>query len=210
MQEEQEPVTNGAAHTRLERTRRERAYSLSCVEPLKRSVRCLGLSRTLKSTDRDKELWIGLAHIKQTQRNGTLDDADEAFVNVIGLALGKADFRSQIKEALDPLNLILVRLKDVELMAERLKKHTIHEDLHAIAEEVQSSGTLGFDVFATFDANLIPLQQIVICVTAIIWGRHRTSAWKRTRSNSSFIFSNLGEPFKRISVMLLLQLRERA
>ena len=89
----------------------------------------------------------------QPKRDGTLGDADGAYVNVIALACGKSDFRSQIKKALKELNLSLKRLTDAESLAERLTKHTIHEDLHLIAEDVRRTGSVRFDVFHTFDAN---------------------------------------------------------
>jgi hypothetical protein len=46
----------------------------------------------------------------QMKRNGSLGDADGAYINVIALAVGESDFRSQIKTALKDLNLTLVRV----------------------------------------------------------------------------------------------------
>ena len=107
----------------------------------------------MKRTPSDKALWIGVARVVQAKRNGTLGDADGAYVNVIALAAGKSDFRSQIKKALEELELTLVKLTGAELLAERLKQHTIHKDLHVLAKEVKRTGSLRFDVFATFDAS---------------------------------------------------------
>ena len=89
----------------------------------------------------------------QTKRPGTLGDADGAYVNVIALAAGRSDFRMQVKKALEELNLTLVRLASSELLAERLKRHTMHKDLHVLSREVKRTGMLRFDVFATFDAG---------------------------------------------------------
>ena len=107
----------------------------------------------MNKTYLDKELWIGGARVIQKKRNGTLGDADGAYVNVIALAAGRLDFRSQIKKALEELNLTLGRLTDAELLAERLKKHTMHRDLHVLAKEVKRTGSIRFDVFQAFDAG---------------------------------------------------------
>jgi hypothetical protein len=107
----------------------------------------------LNKTHSNKELWIGGARVMQPKRNGILGDADGAYVNVIALASGKSDFRSQVKRSLEELGLILKRLKDAELLAERLKKHTLHKGLHVLAEEVRCTGSIRFDVFCTFDDN---------------------------------------------------------
>ena len=136
-----------------------RTHSLSFIRnraarPLMPGVRCLRvMEKRLSKTSSDKQLWIGGARVMQPKRNGALGDADGAYVNVIALAAGKSDFRSQIKKALGELNLTLVRLADAELLAERLKKHTIHKDLHALAKEVRRTGSIRFDVFHTFDDN---------------------------------------------------------
>lgn len=111
------------------------------------------MARTLNKQQSNKDLWIGGARVRQPKRNGALGDADEAYVNVIALAAGRADFRSQIKKALEELNLTLVRLADAELLAERLEKHTIHKGLHALAKEARRTGSIRFHVFHTFDAN---------------------------------------------------------
>ncbi len=100
-----------------------------------------------------KDVWIGGARVAQSKRGGVLGAADGAYVNVIALAAGKTDFRQQVKEALMELDLTLIRLADAELLTERLRKHTIYEDLHVLAAEVKRTGVIRFDVFHAFDDN---------------------------------------------------------
>lgn len=100
---------------------------------------------------KQKELWIGGAHVKQPERNGVLGDADEAVANVIALAVNKSDFRRQINKEVESLGLILVRLKEAEPLKLHLLKYSIHEDLSKLAEEVKHTGRLAFDVFYAFD-----------------------------------------------------------
>jgi len=58
---------------------------------LKRNARCL-YGRMLSKPSSNKQLWIGLARVGQSKINGTLWNADEAYVNVISLAAGKSNF----------------------------------------------------------------------------------------------------------------------
>jgi hypothetical protein len=98
-----------------------------------------------------RELWIGSAHVKQPHRNGTLGDADEAYVNVIALAADRSGFRRQVKKEVESLGLMLLRLKDGETLERRLSRHSIHQDLSRLSQEVQRTGQVAFDVFCTFD-----------------------------------------------------------
>jgi hypothetical protein len=102
-------------------------------------------------SNKKKELWIGSAHVKQPRRNGVLGNADEAFVNVITFVADTSDFRRQVKKAVESLGLKMLRLKDVETLKRRLSKHSIHEDLSKLAQEVERTGQVAFDVFCTFD-----------------------------------------------------------
>ena len=96
------------------------------------------------------QLWIGYAHVRQTDRNSLLGDDDEAFVNVIALAVNKSDFRRQVKKAVECLDLSLYQLKQAETLQLRLSKHSIHKDLSRLAKRAERSGEPEFDVFATF------------------------------------------------------------
>lgn len=101
----------------------------------------------------DKELWIGLAEVEQTTRNGVLGDVRGAFTNAVAMANGKANFRAAVKRGLDDLGLRLIHLKEAETLKTRLSKHSISEDLERTADEVKSTGEVGFGTFHTFDAE---------------------------------------------------------
>jgi hypothetical protein len=98
-----------------------------------------------------QQLWIGSAHVRQLHRGGVLADADEAFVNVIASVVDRRDFHRQLEKEVADLDLKLVGVKDVEPLTVRLSKHSIHEDLTKLAEEVERTGQLSFDIFCTFD-----------------------------------------------------------
>src|ERR1051325_2140461 len=92
----------------------------------------------------DKELWIGLAKVEQTNRNGVLGDVRGGFTNAIAMATGKANFRVTVKRGLEDLGLRLIRLEAAETLKVRLSKHSISEDLERTADEVRSTGEVGF------------------------------------------------------------------
>lgn len=98
-----------------------------------------------------KEIWIGLAKVKQNNRDGVLGDADEAYTNAIALAKSKVDFRSQVKLAVENLGLQLPRLESAEPLKVRLSKFTVHKDLIALAKDVEKDGQVAFGVFYSFD-----------------------------------------------------------
>lgn len=102
-------------------------------------------------TPNEKQVWIGTAHVQQTFRNGVLGDADEAFVNVLGLVGNKTEFRHQVKTAVEDLGLKLLRLKEAETLKERLAKHSVHREILKLARRVERAGRIEFDVFAAFD-----------------------------------------------------------
>ncbi len=109
--------------------------------------------RSRESRPKKEDLWIGLVHVKQPNRNGVLGNADQAYANVVALAVDKRDLRMQIRKALDELGLNLIKLEDAEPMAMRLTKHSVHKKLHGLADEVKRDRSVRFDVFQTFEVN---------------------------------------------------------
>jgi hypothetical protein len=99
------------------------------------------------------ELWIGLAKVEQSSRNGVLGDVDEAYTNAIAIADGKASFRSKVREALAELGLRLMRLEDAETLKARSSKYSIDPELTRVAEETSNTGDVGFGTFHAFDAK---------------------------------------------------------
>src|SRR5947207_1526303 len=100
---------------------------------------------------RQRELWIGLAKVKQSSPNGVLGDADGAYTNAIGIAEGRAGFRSKVREALAELGLRLLRLEDAETLKVRSSKYSVDPELTQVAEEAKKTGGVGFGTFHAFD-----------------------------------------------------------
>ena len=105
----------------------------------------------MSNQNEHKEVWIGLAKVKQSDRNGVLGDADQAYTNVLALAKSKVGFRSQVKQAIEELELQLLRLEEAEPLRLCLLKKSPHKDILALADNVKKDKKVVFDVFATFD-----------------------------------------------------------
>lgn len=99
-------------------------------------------------------VWIGLVKTSQSDRNGPLGEADQAYVNVVGLAEDKHSFRSLAKAALADLDLKLLRLENAEILEERMAHGwVVHKRILRLAENLTETVPVAFDVFATFDKD---------------------------------------------------------
>lgn len=99
------------------------------------------------------ELWIGLAKVEPSSRNGVLGDTKGAYTNAIATADGRANFRTKVKEALADLELRLIRLEDVETLKSRLSKYSIDPELRKVAKVASNSGQVSFGTFHAFKAK---------------------------------------------------------
>lgn len=105
----------------------------------------------MKTREKQRQLWIGLAKVEQLNSNGVLGDAEGAFTNAIALAEGRASFRRQVKEALDELDLRLIRLENPERLKNRLTKHSIDPELREVAEAATNNDRVNFGTFHAYD-----------------------------------------------------------
>jgi hypothetical protein len=107
----------------------------------------------MKNTMLDDELWIGLAKVEQSTRNGTLGEADGAYTNAIAKASSRLNFRRKVRDSLKQLELKLIRLENPQTLNERLAKYSIDPELVKVAEEADLTGNVGFGTFHAFDAG---------------------------------------------------------
>lgn len=111
------------------------------------------MKKSQKSAFAREELWIGLAKVEQSSRNGVLGDTEGAYTNAIAIADGRASFRSKVKEALADLDLRLIRLEDAETLKARLSKYSVDPELRKIAKAASNTGRVGFGTFHAFEAK---------------------------------------------------------
>src|SRR5258708_38669931 len=110
----------------------------------------------MKQQKRDSskdELWIGLAKVEQSSRDGVLGDADRAYTNAVAIADSRVSFRAKVREALAELGLRLMRLEDAETLKARSSKYSIDRELTNVAEEAIKTRGVGFGTFHAFDAK---------------------------------------------------------
>ena len=108
------------------------------------------MTRELRS--KHGELWIGLAKVIPSSGSpDILGDAAGAYTNAIGLAVNKAKFRLQVKEALAELGLLLIRLENSERWEDRSAKYVIDQELKKVATEARVSNRIMFGTFHAFD-----------------------------------------------------------
>ena len=100
-----------------------------------------------------KEIWIGLIKVEQSESGGPLGDADYAYTNVVGIARSKQIFRRGVKNYLNELGLKLIRLEAAEPLEQRCQKYTVHRHILKLASSLDTDNPVAFDVFATFDGN---------------------------------------------------------
>jgi hypothetical protein len=96
--------------------------------------------------------WIGLAKVEVLNKSNILNGANFAYTNVVGLSQTKAAFRNEVKSQLLSMELKLLRLEEVELFDERIKKFQVSKDILKIAKQV-SSNRVGFSTFHTYIKN---------------------------------------------------------
>jgi hypothetical protein len=97
------------------------------------------------------EVWIGLAKVN-TKSKKVFKNASNSYVNVIGLANSKSDFRDRIKEELLQMNLSLTRLEDVEVFNQRIKSYKVDKALYKLADELLKNGKrIKFSTFHAFE-----------------------------------------------------------
>lgn len=110
------------------------------------------MSKKSKNVTLNDELWIGLAKVEQTKRNGVLGDADRAYTNAIAKASSRQRFRAKVTDSLTQLGLKLIRLEEAETLKDRLSKYSVDTDLMKVAEEAELTGDVGYGTFHAFDA----------------------------------------------------------
>ena len=96
-------------------------------------------------------VWIGLAKVKITNNNNILN-ANNAYVNILGLANSKGNFKRKAKLACFEIELNLLRIEDVETLNNRVRKFKVDQEILKIANDLlKSNNRIKFSTFHTYD-----------------------------------------------------------
>lgn len=99
-----------------------------------------------------KHIWIAFAHVKT--RSGfehLLNDKGGAFLQILVKAKNKEEIEPLAKKIFFEEGFVLEEnLKNIELLSERLKWTTVHQDILSLAEVISDTYPVQFDVFNTY------------------------------------------------------------
>lgn len=97
-----------------------------------------------------RELWIGLAEVRQRAGASVLLDRNQAFVNALAPASDLDSFRLAVERGLDEMGFDLIALEDAESLRARQVSFQVAEDLLQLAAEVEVTGATRFGTFHTW------------------------------------------------------------
>ena len=101
-------------------------------------------------SNKQKEIWIGLVHVKARKGNDSLDGADGAFVPMLALALSSGDFVSMSTIQLNSYDFDVIEVEDIERYEDRLKHFEVDENIKDLAHRVSERDPVVMDVFQAY------------------------------------------------------------
>ena len=98
------------------------------------------------------EVWIGLAKVQAEKKGSVLNNANNAYVNVICLAKNKIEFRKKVRQGLSDMNLRLNRLEKPETFSRRIAAYKVDKSLYRLVKELlEGNARIKFSTFHTYD-----------------------------------------------------------
>jgi hypothetical protein len=121
------------------------------ILPIKRAIKNLIAHIMNTQNDNYLKIWIGLAKVR-SQNKDLLQGAKNAYVQVIGRSDNKKIFRDKVADALDKMNMELIRMEEAEPFNERIKKFKIDSSLFKIANDISDNKSeISFGTFHAYD-----------------------------------------------------------
>jgi hypothetical protein len=99
------------------------------------------------------QLWFGMANVEQPPDVSLLGQAKGAYVNVVAPAFDAADFRLQVKQAVDEFGLALLGIEDVEPLVKKLSRETASEEVSRLMKGANQTGRVAFGAFYAYDSE---------------------------------------------------------
>lgn len=99
----------------------------------------------------DNNVWIGLAHVSDNKNHALLNGAEEAYVNVLALAINKREFINKVKSSLLEIGFDFINIEDVELYTQRIKNFEVDEIIKNLEKRVRETKATQFSSFHTFN-----------------------------------------------------------
>jgi len=100
--------------------------------------------------EKEKEIWIGLAHVKPKQGNEALQGARGAFVPILSMATDSDHFISTATSFLNAHGFEVIEMEDVQLFEERCKNADVDEELMTLVKNLSETVPVQIDIFQSY------------------------------------------------------------
>jgi hypothetical protein len=94
-------------------------------------------------------VWIALVHVGARNASSPLTGVG-AYVNAVGPASGANDFRQQLADAVDNLELDLLEIEDAEPLDERRAHYQVDAEIDELETQARRDGALHFGTFHNY------------------------------------------------------------
>jgi hypothetical protein len=98
----------------------------------------------------DEQIWSGLAHVIPKTTEPLSKGAAGGYVNVVALAMDRADFLRRVSEAFDKLDLQVTEIEDAVLLDGDDSHERVNKEVLALSEEILPDCRLRFGVIHTY------------------------------------------------------------
>src|SRR5262245_21753001 len=99
----------------------------------------------------NRQVWIGLAHVKECPGNDALEGALGAWVNALAWVQDASRYAVVVREALLELGFELLSTEDEEPLHQRQARSVVAPELLNAAEEVRITGEVRFGTFHSYE-----------------------------------------------------------
>ena len=101
-----------------------------------------------------KQLCIGLAEVRASERSDVLEDMKGAFVNIVTWAASAEEFKYNAELVLSKLHLFVVEIQDFEVVSRRRKKVEFSEEIEDMIERAECNpNAIIYGTFHTYERD---------------------------------------------------------
>jgi hypothetical protein len=91
-----------------------------------------------------------LAKVLVDKKRPEFRDSNYAYVNVVGLANSKVNFRKKIKREFAQMNFALLRLENAQTFNERISTKRVGKSLYELVNDVLETTRVGISTFHSY------------------------------------------------------------
>lgn len=99
----------------------------------------------------DRDLWVGLVHVKPRTGRDLLEGASGAYTTAVCLASDAGGFRIRVGIFFANLGFEVLEVDDLEPLTERRATHDVPQAILDAGTHAEASGEVEFDTYFTYD-----------------------------------------------------------